>query len=72
MLGEPSTPPSEARVLEGLIDNPKIEEVWVNGPNTVFVAEGGVSRSVPMVVLILPVTVIFAVYPGRLAMDLGM
>ena len=48
MLGESSAQPSEALGLQDLIDNPKLEEVWVNGPNQVFVAEGGVSRPVSM------------------------
>ena len=34
--------------LDDLVANPSLEEVWVNGPNQVFVAEGGVSRPVPM------------------------
>ena len=92
--------------LENLIADPALEEVWVNGPDQVFVAEGGVSRSVPMaltamdirgsdaqadysrslvdkagkaevqmlvpmVLLILPITVIFAVYPGMQALNIG-
>ena len=34
--------------LDDLVSNPSLEKVWVNGPNQVFVAEGGVSRPVPM------------------------
>ncbi len=34
--------------LDDLVANPSLEEVWVNGPNQVLVAEGGVSRPVPM------------------------
>ena len=34
--------------LDDLVADPALEEVWVNGPDQVFVAEGGVSRSVPM------------------------
>lgn len=32
--------------LQPLLDNPDIEEIWINGPDEVFVAEGGVSRKV--------------------------
>ena len=31
-----------------LVANPDLEEIWVNGPNQVFVAEQGVSRAVPL------------------------
>ena len=34
--------------LDDLVSDPTLEEVWVNGPNQVFVAQGGISRSVPM------------------------
>ena len=42
MVGESATS------LDDLVANPSLEEVWVNRPNQVFVAEGGVSRPVPM------------------------
>ncbi len=35
--------------LDDLVADPALEEVWVNGPDQVFVAENGISRSVPMV-----------------------
>lgn len=35
------------RFLE-LVANPDLEEIWVNGPNQVFVAEKGVSRTVQL------------------------
>ena len=34
--------------LDDLVADPTLEEVWVNGPDQVFVAEGGISRAVPM------------------------
>ena len=34
--------------LQALFDNPKIEEIWVNGPNQVFIAEAGVSRQIQL------------------------
>ena len=34
--------------LDDLVADPALEEVWVNGPDQVFVAEGGISRAVPM------------------------
>lgn len=37
-----------APTLDDLVQNPSLEEVWINGPDQVFVAERGVSRAVPM------------------------
>lgn len=37
-----------APTLDDLVLDPSLEEVWINGPDQVFVAEGGVSRAVPM------------------------
>ena len=37
-----------APTLDELVQNPSLEEVWINGPDQVFVAERGVSRAVPM------------------------
>jgi len=37
-----------APILDDLVQNPSLEEVWINGPDQVFVAERGVSRAVPM------------------------
>ncbi len=37
-----------APTLDDLVQNPSLEEVWINGPDQVFVAESGVSRAVPM------------------------
>lgn len=37
-----------ALTLDELVADPALEEVWVNGPNQVFVAEAGVSRAVSM------------------------
>lgn len=37
-----------APTLDDLVLDPSLEEVWINGPDKVFVAEGGVSRAVPM------------------------
>ena len=37
-----------APTLDGLVLDPSLEEVWINGPDQVFVAESGVSRAVPM------------------------
>lgn len=37
-----------ALTLDELVVDPAFEEVWVNGPNQVFVAEAGVSRAVAM------------------------
>ena len=34
--------------LQPLLDDPTIEEIWVNGPNQIFVARAGVSASVPI------------------------
>ena len=34
--------------LDDLILDPSLEEVWINGPDQVFVAEDGVSRAVQM------------------------
>ena len=41
--------------LDDLVADPALEEVWVNGPDQVFVAEGGVSRSVPMALTALDI-----------------
>jgi len=37
-----------APTLDDLVQDPSLEEVWINGPDQVFVAESGVSRAVPM------------------------
>jgi len=37
-----------APTLDDLVQNPSLEEVWINGRDQVFVAESGVSRAVPM------------------------
>ena len=37
-----------APTLDDLVLDPSLEEVWINGPDQVFVAEGGVSRAVSM------------------------
>ena len=34
--------------LDDLVADPALEEVWINGPDQVFVAEDGISRPVPM------------------------
>jgi len=34
--------------LQPLLDDPSIEEIWLNGPQQVFVARGGVSERVPL------------------------
>ena len=34
--------------LQPLLDNPEIEEIWVNGPDEVFIAEAGVSKKVQL------------------------
>ena len=48
-LGGVSSPPSETiNSLDTLIADPTLEEVWINDPDQVFVAESGVSRAVPM------------------------
>lgn len=44
----PHTPTTSPVSLDELVLDPALEEVWVNGPNQVFVAEGGVSRQVSM------------------------
>jgi pilus assembly protein CpaF len=31
-------------VLQGFLDDPSIEEIWINGPDSVFLASAGVSR----------------------------
>lgn len=35
-------------VLQQLIDDQSIEEIWVNGPNEVFIAKKGISSSLPI------------------------
>ncbi len=35
-------------VLQNLIDDPAIEEIWVNGPAEVFIARRGISQSLPI------------------------
>ena len=40
--------PGAALTLDALVADTSLEEVWVNGPDQVFVAEGGVSRRVDM------------------------
>ena len=48
-LGGVSSPPSETiNSLDTLIADPTLEEVWINDPDQVFVAESGVSRAVPI------------------------
>ena len=48
-MGGVSSPPSAiSNSLDTLFTDPTLEEVWINGPDQVFVAEGGVSRAVPM------------------------
>ena len=37
-----------APTLDDLVLDPSLEEVWINGPDQVFVAEDGVSRAVQM------------------------
>ncbi|MDP4633732.1 MAG: ATPase, T2SS/T4P/T4SS family, partial [Pontimonas sp.] len=37
-----------APTLDDLVLDPSLEEVWINGPDQVFVAESGVSRAVPI------------------------
>ena len=37
-----------APTLDDLFLDSSLEEVWINGPDQVFVAEDGVSRAVPM------------------------
>lgn len=34
--------------LQPLLDDPSIEEIWLNGPDHVFIARGGVSERVPL------------------------
>ncbi|GAA1544807.1 pilus assembly protein CpaF [Microbacterium ginsengiterrae] len=34
--------------LQPLLDDPGIEEIWLNGPDRVFIARGGVSERVPL------------------------
>lgn len=34
--------------LQGLMDDPEIEEIWINGPGEIFVAEAGVSRQISL------------------------
>jgi pilus assembly protein CpaF len=38
--------------LQGLIDDPTIEEIWINSPEEVFVARSGVSESLPISILL--------------------
>ncbi|WP_194422015.1 CpaF family protein [Microbacterium abyssi] len=35
-------------VLQPLLDDPSIEEIWLNGPDRVFIARGGVSERIPL------------------------
>ncbi|HEV7624372.1 MAG TPA: ATPase, T2SS/T4P/T4SS family [Amnibacterium sp.] len=35
--------------LQPLLDDPEIEEIWINGPTRVFVARGGVAELTPLV-----------------------
>jgi pilus assembly protein CpaF len=35
--------------LQPLLDDPSIEEIWINGPTRVFVARGGISELTPIV-----------------------
>jgi pilus assembly protein CpaF len=37
-----------APTLDDLVQDPSLEEVWINGPDQVFVAGSGVSRAVPI------------------------
>ncbi|MGO2050509.1 MAG: ATPase, T2SS/T4P/T4SS family, partial [Microbacterium sp.] len=34
--------------LQPFLDDPSIEEIWLNGPDRVFIARGGVSERVPL------------------------
>lgn len=34
--------------LQPLLDDPSIEEIWLNGPDRVFIARGGVSERLPL------------------------
>lgn len=34
--------------LQPLLDDPEVEEIWLNGPDRVYVARGGVSERVPL------------------------
>lgn len=34
--------------LQPLLDDPEIEEIWLNGPDRIFVARGGVSERLPL------------------------
>lgn len=34
--------------LQPLLDDPGIEEIWLNGPDRVFIARGGVSERIPL------------------------
>lgn len=34
--------------LQPLLDDPEIEEIWLNGPDRIFVARGGVTERVPL------------------------
>lgn len=36
--------------IQPLLDNPEIEEIWINGPNDVFVAEAGISRRIELAI----------------------
>jgi pilus assembly protein CpaF len=35
--------------LQPLLDDPEIEEIWINGPTRVFVARGGIAELTPLV-----------------------
>lgn len=35
-------------VLQPLLDDPEIEEIWINGPEQVFIARNGVSEQLPL------------------------
>jgi pilus assembly protein CpaF len=36
--------------LQPLLDNPDIEEIWINGPNEVFIAEAGISKKLNLTI----------------------
>ena len=44
--------------LQPLLDDPEIEEIWVNGPDDVFIAEAGVSRKLNLSISELQIKVV--------------
>ena len=61
--------------LQEFLDDPDVKEIWINAPHAVFVARLGVSEKaevwmlIPLVLIILPITVIFAVWPSFQALE---